>query len=59
MILKQFYLGCLAHASYLVADENAPEQLRLSWPGGTTTIRDGNRIVLGRPHPALIGPMSR
>ena len=25
----------------LVADENAPEQLRLSWPGGTTTIRDG------------------
>jgi hypothetical protein len=36
----------------LVADENAPEQLRLSWPGGTTTIRDGNRIVLGRPHPA-------
>ena len=23
MILKQYYLGCLAHASYLVADENA------------------------------------
>jgi glyoxylase-like metal-dependent hydrolase (beta-lactamase superfamily II)/rhodanese-related sulfurtransferase len=23
VILKQFYLGCLAHASYLVADENA------------------------------------
>ncbi len=22
MILKQFYLGCLAHASYMVADEN-------------------------------------
>jgi len=21
MILKQYYLGCLAHASYLVADE--------------------------------------
>ena len=36
----------------LVQDDNAPEQLRLSWPGGTTTIRDGNRIVLGRPHPA-------
>jgi hypothetical protein len=33
-------------------DDTAPEQLRLSWPGGTTTIRDGNRIVLGRPHPA-------
>ena len=35
-----------------VTDETSPEQLRLSWPGGTTTIRDGNRIVLGRPHPA-------
>jgi FHA domain-containing protein len=35
-----------------VQDENAPEQLRVSWPGGTTTVRDGNRIVLGRPHPA-------
>jgi len=23
MILKQYYLGCLAHASYLVADENS------------------------------------
>ena len=34
-----------------VQDDSAPEQLRLSWPGGTTTIRDGNRIVLGRPHP--------
>jgi hypothetical protein len=33
-------------------NEGAPEQLRLSWSGGTTTIRDGNRIVLGRPHPA-------
>ena len=21
MILKQYYLGCLAHASYLIADE--------------------------------------
>ena len=36
----------------VMKDDNAPEQLRLSWPGGTTTIRDGNRIVLGRPHPA-------
>jgi hypothetical protein len=35
-----------------VQDASAPEQLRLSWPGGATTIRDGNRIVLGRPHPA-------
>ncbi|HEY2162193.1 MAG TPA: MBL fold metallo-hydrolase [Solirubrobacteraceae bacterium] len=25
MILKQYYLGCLAHASYLVADERAGE----------------------------------
>ena len=25
MILKQYYLGCLAHASYLVADEDAGE----------------------------------
>ena len=23
MILKQYYLGCLAHASYLVADEDS------------------------------------
>jgi len=23
MILKQYYLGCLAHASYMIADENA------------------------------------
>jgi hydroxyacylglutathione hydrolase len=23
MILKQYYLGCLAHASYLVADERS------------------------------------
>jgi len=23
MILKQYYLGCLAHASYLVADEHS------------------------------------
>ena len=23
MILKQFYLGCLAHASYLIADEES------------------------------------
>jgi len=23
MVLKQFYLGCLAHASYMIADENA------------------------------------
>ena len=22
MFLKQYYLGCLAHASYLIADEN-------------------------------------
>jgi hydroxyacylglutathione hydrolase len=25
MILKQYYLGCLAHASYLIADEDAGE----------------------------------
>src|ERR671925_2400328 len=25
MILKQYYLGCLAHASYLIADEAAGE----------------------------------
>ena len=25
MILKQYYLGCLAHASYLVADEESGE----------------------------------
>jgi glyoxylase-like metal-dependent hydrolase (beta-lactamase superfamily II)/rhodanese-related sulfurtransferase len=25
MILKQYYLGCLAHASYLIADENSGE----------------------------------
>jgi len=25
MILKQYYLGCLAHASYLLADEEAGE----------------------------------
>jgi C-terminal domain of 1-Cys peroxiredoxin len=25
MILKQYYLGCLAHASYLIADEEAGE----------------------------------
>ena len=23
MILKQYYLGCLAHASYLIADEDS------------------------------------
>ena len=23
MILKQYYLGCLAHASYLLADQTA------------------------------------
>ena len=23
MLLKQYYLGCLAHASYLIADEAA------------------------------------
>jgi glyoxylase-like metal-dependent hydrolase (beta-lactamase superfamily II) len=25
MILKQYYLGCLAHASYLIADEASGE----------------------------------
>ena len=25
MILNQYYLGCLAHASYLIADEQAGE----------------------------------
>jgi hypothetical protein len=35
-----------------VQDDTAPEQFRLSWPGGTATIRSGNRVVLGRPHPA-------
>ena len=25
MILKQYYLGCLAHASYLIADEGSGE----------------------------------
>ena len=25
MILKQYYLGCLAHASYLIADQDSGE----------------------------------
>ena len=35
MILKQYYLGCLAHASYLVADE----------AGGTAAVIDPQRDV--------------
>jgi hydroxyacylglutathione hydrolase len=35
MILKQFYLGCLAHASYLIADEAA----------GTAVVIDPQRDV--------------
>ena len=27
MLLKQFYLGCLSHASYIVADEQSGEAL--------------------------------
>jgi hypothetical protein len=26
MILKQYYLGCLAHASYLIGDEETPDR---------------------------------
>jgi glyoxylase-like metal-dependent hydrolase (beta-lactamase superfamily II) len=35
MILKQYYLGCLAHASYLVADEE----------GGTAAVIDPQRDI--------------
>ena len=27
-----------------------PEELRISWPEGETTVRGGARVVLGRPH---------
>lgn len=35
MILKQYYLGCLAHASYLVADEDT----------GTAAVVDPQRDI--------------
>ena len=35
MILKQFYLGCLAHASYIVADED----------GGDAVVVDPQRDI--------------
>jgi len=28
------------------------ESLKVSWPGGATTIRAGSRVVMGRPHAA-------
>ena len=36
MILKQYYLGCLAHASYLIADEDAASRPS-STPSATST----------------------
>ncbi|HEV8253269.1 MAG TPA: FhaA domain-containing protein [Vicinamibacteria bacterium] len=32
------------------APTDSEEVLKLSWPGGTTNIRSGSRVVLGRPH---------
>ena len=37
MILKQYYLGCLAHASYLLGDEAS----------GTAIVVDPQRVVIG------------
>src|SRR5262245_45645699 len=37
MLLKQYYLGCLAHASYLIADEAT----------GTAVVVDPQRDVAG------------
>lgn len=33
-------------------DPNAPERLRVTWPGGAATVRAGTRTMFGRPHPA-------
>ena len=41
MILKQFYLGCLAHTSYLIADEQAKQK----YPNGWKAPRPYLRIV--------------
>jgi hypothetical protein len=35
-----------------VAPATEEEQLKVSWPGGSTTIRAGSRVVMGRPHTA-------
>ena len=35
MVLKQYYLGCLAHASYLIADQ----------PAGVAAVVDPQRDV--------------
>jgi hypothetical protein len=34
------------------APSTEEEQLKVTWPGGSTTIRSGARVVMGRPHTA-------
>ena len=35
-------------------DPSGREKLRLLWDGGAVTIREGSRVVLGRPHPGPV-----
>jgi 3-mercaptopyruvate sulfurtransferase SseA len=44
MILKQFYLNCLAHASYLVGDEDTPGGYRSSIAGSLLQRRGFTKI---------------
>ena len=38
MILKQYYLGCLAHASYLLGDEASASAIVSAWMGNADSI---------------------
>ena len=48
MFFRQYFLGCLSHASYLVADERSG-----LYTSGVVALRDGHRVALffsGRRH---------
>ena len=48
MILKQYYLGCLAHASYLVADETSGSAAVVD-PQGKVVATRGSTVFQSFP----------
>jgi hydroxyacylglutathione hydrolase len=51
VILEQYYLGCLAHASYLVADETSGEAAVVDpQRDDDQYVRDASRLGVRMPH---------